>query len=624
MQRHNKLSLWDIFCLATGAMISSGLFVLPAIAYAHSGPSIILAYFFAGLLMIPTILSKSELLTAMPKTGGSYFVIERSFGPFMGIFGGLSSWFAIVLKCAFALVGIGTFLEYFLPPLSGTELYFLVKLVAASSCIFFVVVNFFSVHMSTRIQNALVGFLLLVCILYAALGVQGISLSHFRPFLAKPQGFLGLRSFLYVVGLIFVSYGGITKVASIAEEADNPSRNIPMGMFLSFFTVQIIYVTCVTVTIGRLSANELVSTFTPLTHAAFKIGGLGLGILLSLAALTAFITTANAGILTSSRIPFAMAKDALLPSLFSRVSKKFQTPYLSILFTGACMLGLILLLDLENLVKTASTLMIILYIFENLSVIIMRESQIINYRPSFRAPLYPWMQMAALCAYSFLIVRMGAVPLLISFSFVALSFIWFGLSARNIKRQSALMHLVERVTAKEFVDTTLEEELKEILHKRDNIIKDRFDRLIEGCSVLDIGERISRHKLFSLVAEILSLRLEVAEEKIISLLHEREESSTTVIERGLALPHIVVEGKGKFEIVMVRAREGIVFSENQELVHIIFVLAGSRDERNFHLRALMAIAQIVRESNFYKNWMRMKDKESLRMLVLSSTRKRDM
>jgi len=287
------------------------------------------------------------------------------------------------------------------------------------------------------------------------------------------------------------------------------------------------------------------------------------------------------------------------------------------------MLFLILFLDLQNLIKTASTLMIILFMFVNLSVIIMRESRVINYRPTFKAPFYPWVQVAALIAYAFLIFEMGKTPLIISFSFIGVSLLWFFFIARTIKRQSALMHIVERVTAKDFVDTSLEDELKEILHKRDNVIKDRFDHLIEKCPVLDLSGSINREDFFSVTSEILAARLNVDKDKIKRLLFEREEQSTTVIEPGLALPHIVVEGGSKFEILIVRAKEGIVFSSDKGPVHIAFVLAGSKDERNFHLRALMAIAQIVREHNFYKNWMRMRDEDSLRMLVLSSTRKRD-
>ena len=615
MKQKDKLNLWDIFCIATGAMISSGLFVLPAIAYKHSGPAVILAYFLAGLLMIPSMLSQAELLTAMPKAGGAYFFIERSLGPFLGIFGGFSSWFSISLKSAFALIGIGAFLEYFIP---GVD-YFQIKLVAACFCILFVIINLYSVRLSARLQNILVFFLLLACFLYILIGMININLENFSPFMSG-----GIKSFLSVVGLVFISYGGLTKVASIAEETKNPAKTIPLGMFLSFFTVQIIYVLCVTVTIGVLPQKELVSTLTPLTHGGLALGGLGFGVLLSLAALVAFITTANAGILSSSRIPLAMAKDDLLPLRFSFISKKHHTPYFSIIFTGLFMFFLILFLDLENLVKTASTLMLILFMFVNLSVIIMRESKIINYRPIFKSPFYPWIQICALIAYSFLIFEMGKTPLIMSFSFIGVSYAWFLFSARKLKRQSALMHLVGRITAKELVGVSLEDELKEILHKRDKVIKDRFDHLIEDCAVFDIEEKMDRDEFFAYVALELSTRLNLESNKIKRLLIRREEESHTVIDKGLAIPHIVVEGEGRFEIVLVRARRGIIFSQDEEPVHIIFVLAGSLDERNYHLRALMAIAQIVKEHNFYKNWMRMKDKELLRMLILSSTRKREL
>ena len=134
MNINPRLNLWDIFCIATGAMISSGLFILPVLVYKYSGPSIVIAYFLAGLLMIPSIISKSELLSAMPKAGGTYFYIERSFGPLLGIFGGLASWFSLSLKSAFALVGVGAFLKYLLPSLSNPQMYFFMKFVETVLC----------------------------------------------------------------------------------------------------------------------------------------------------------------------------------------------------------------------------------------------------------------------------------------------------------------------------------------------------------------------------------------------------------------------------------------------------------------------------------------------------------
>lgn len=613
MELKRQLNLWDVFCIATGAMISSGLFVLPALAYKYGGPAIVLSYFLAGFLIIPSILSKSELSSAMPKSGGTYFFIERSFGPFLGIFSGFASWFSVGLKSAFALVGIGVFLEFFVPNVS----YLQIKLLAAGCCVFFILVNLFSVKATTRLQNFLVLFLLLVCGVYIVICIPKMDFSHFLPFVNK-----GIKPIFSVAGIVFISYGGLTKVASIAEDIKNPSKTIPLGMFLSFFVVQVLYVCCVAVTIGLLSPVELTATLTPLTHAGVKAGNTFLGILVSLAALSAFVTTANAGILSSSRVPLAMAKDDLLPFKFSLVSRKFNTPYVSILVTGIFMVVLILSLNLENLVKTASTLMLILFIFENLAVIIMRESKIINYRPTFISPLYPWVQIFAIVAYFFLIFEMGKVPLLISAGFVLGSFLWYFFSARKLGRQSALLHIVERITDKQLVNNTLEEELKDILHKRDNIIKDRFDHLIEKCLIFDLDRGMPRNEFFSLIANAISLRVGMNEEIIKQLLAEREEQTTTVIEKGLAIPHIVIEGEAKFDIVIVRSKEGVIFSKQQDAVHVIFVLVGSKDERNFHLRVLMSIANIVREHNFYQQFMQARSEEQLRLLILSSTRKR--
>ena len=109
MKLHRKLGFWSVFCIASGAMISSGLFVLPGLIYREAGPAVVLSYALAGILVIPAMLSQAELCTAMPKSGGTYFFIERTMGALPGTFAGLANWFSIALKSAFALVGIGAF-----------------------------------------------------------------------------------------------------------------------------------------------------------------------------------------------------------------------------------------------------------------------------------------------------------------------------------------------------------------------------------------------------------------------------------------------------------------------------------------------------------------------------------
>jgi mannitol/fructose-specific phosphotransferase system IIA component (Ntr-type) len=234
------------------------------------------------------------------------------------------------------------------------------------------------------------------------------------------------------------------------------------------------------------------------------------------------------------------------------------------------------------------------------------------------------MHIFAIVAYSFLIIDMGKVPLLITAAFVVLSVLWYRLYvAKRVSRASAAMHIVERVTDRELKTVTLENELRDILIERDDIIEDRFDKLIKNCKIIDIRGRSFFDDVFRRVAKILETRLDISEYVLFEQFIHREEAGGTVVQPGLAIPHIVIEGQSKFDVVLVRAVDGIEFPEAPDPVKIMFVLAGTKDERNYHLRALMAIAQIVQEKNFEQRWLTARDTASIRNLILLSTRKRD-
>ncbi|RKY79442.1 hypothetical protein DRQ07_06395, partial [candidate division KSB1 bacterium] len=553
-----ELGLPGVFSIAAGAMISSGLFVLPGLAYAKSGPAMILAYLLASVLILPSLFAKAELATAMPKSGGTYFYIERSLGPVFGTFGGLANWFSLSLKSAFALVGIGAFAVMLKPDISIFE----IKMIAVFACIFFTVLNVVSVKVTGKVQVILVFVLISILVLYIGRGFISTHPDNYVPFMPN-----GLWSVVSTAGLVFVSFGGLTKIASVAEEVKNPSKNIPLGMMLAFFIVTFLYALSVGVTVGIVQGSELSGSLIPLSLGAEKLIGKAGSILLAVAAITAFITTANSGILTASRSPLAMSRDQLLPDIFSGLHKKFNTPYISILITSVFMVLVIVFLSIEDLVKTASTLMIILFTMVNLSVIIMRESKIQNYRPQFKVPLYPVTPILALTSYVFLLFEMGTVPLLSAALFFVIGWISYMLYSRpRVKRTSAIMHIVERITAKELKTKTLEEELKKIVIERDEIVEDRFDRIIKKCEVLDFDETMEIDTVFQKLSHVLSKRVSVDSKLLHSLFIVREKQSCTVIKPGLAIPHVIIPGNNQFDIVLVRSKKGIVFPGKDEPV----------------------------------------------------------
>ncbi|MFC1631905.1 amino acid permease [Candidatus Omnitrophota bacterium] len=608
------LGLLNVFCIASGAMISSGLFILPALAYAQAGPAVILSYLLAGALILPAIFAQAELATAMPKAGGVYFFIERSMGSSLGTIGGLSSWFSLSFKSAFALLGIGIFTTLINPGISE----FQIKLITVGCCLFFMFVNLLGVQYSGRFQTVLVLVLIGILLLYVLRGSVFIQVNRYAPFVPY-----GVTPVLATAGLVFVSFGGLTKVCCVAEEVRKPGRNIPLGMFIAFCVVMLLYAAVVFVTIGVLESQALASTLTPISLGAQQFMGNFGGILLAIAAMLAFITTANAGILTASRDALAMSRDCLLPKALQKIDSKTKAPRISIIVTTIFMITIILFLNLEDLIKTASTLMILLFLFVNLSLIVMRESKIQSYRPKFHAPGYPWLQILGILGYGFLIFEMGRVPLLLTGSFIGCSLVWYLAYARKrVDRQAALVHVLERITAKELVNPTLPDELKDIIIERDEIVEDRFDHLIKESLVLDLEGAVARDDFFQQVSQALSKKLGIEPQKLTALLIQREEESHTVIRPGLAIPHIVIEGKRKFSILLARVKPGVNFPGDPTPVHTVFLLIGTKDERNFHLRALAAIAQIAQDQDFQRKWLAARDSEELRDIILLAERER--
>jgi len=615
-----QLGLLDIFAVASGAMISSGLFVLPAIAFAKTGPSVILSYLLASILIVPSVLSQIELATAMPRAGGTYFFVERSLGSVWGLFGGLADWFSLAMKSAFAVVGMAVFADLLVETAFGVKLNeYHFKAIAVLCCLCFMALNILSVKQTGRFQVILVTILLFLLSLFVITGLNSIKPVRFEGFLDK-----GWLRVLATTGLVFVSFGGLNKVVNIAEEVKRPARNLPLGMLLACLIVTTLYVFVVAVTVGVVDKTELAASYTPISTAADKfMGGFGF-VIMAIAAVAAFVTTANAGILAASRSPLAMSRDRLLPAFFAHINERFKTPHVAIILTSGFMITAIIFLDIEMLAKTASTLLIILYILTNISVITMRESRIQSYRPKFKSPLYPYIHIAAIIVYAVLIIDMGKVPLLISASFICLSTAWFWLYvSRRVSRASAVMHVVERVTDRELKTVTLENELRDILLERDDIIEDRFDQLIKNCEILDIEGQIDAENIFREISTILAKRLDTSEYVLFEKFLHREAEGGTVVQPGFAIPHIAVEGEKKFDILLVRARDGINFPHAPNPVKIMFVLAGSKDERNYHLRALMAIAQIAQEKGFEQRWSSARDTSAIRNLILLSTRKRD-
>ena len=625
MKLKKELNSIEVFSIAAGSMISSGLFVLPAIAYRIAGPGIIISYFIAGILMLPALFSKMELATAMPKAGGTYFFSERILGTAAGVIDGIANWFSIGLKSAFALIGIGVFVSLLIPDITGMQ----IKLFAASACIVFTTLNLLSLKSSGKVQVVMVAFLLAILSGFVLVGYRAMDFEPFRQIAP-----IKWNNILLAAGMVFISYGGLTKIASMAEEVKNPHKTLVKSAFSAFIVVQSLYLLVVFIIIGVLPHEQLSVSLMPVTDSVVHFTANTLVariflIVITSGAILAFITTANAGIMAASRVPLSMARDDLLPAFISRLSPKRKNPVVSILLTSFFMLVAIFTFNLEKLAKVASLFMLMLFVMVNIALIVVRYSKISNYKPTFRSPFFPAIQISGIICYIVLIFSMGVFTISVAIIFIVLSFLWYLLYARRrVNRKSAFITMVENLTAPELIDDDkeLEAELLDILIERDEIVLDRFDKIIQQAKVLDFDELMTREDIFREISKVIANRWKLEPEKVEKKFRTREEEASTLVYPGVAvphaIPHVIVEGEKRFDIVLVRNRAGIIWNKEGEIVKTVFALVGSKDERNFHLRALMYIAQILQDPDFHDEWSHARNEKELRSVILLTKRKR--
>ncbi|MEN8040124.1 MAG: APC family permease, partial [Actinomycetota bacterium] len=413
-----SLGLYSVLTISIGAMIGSGIFVLPGLAFKIAGPSVVLAFFLAGLVVVPAALSKAEMATAMPEAGGTYLYIDRAMGPLMGTISGFGVWFSLVFKAAFALVGLSAYLEYFV---DHPE-----RPVAALLGLVLIAINLVGIKQTARFQVTLVTGVILVLIGFVALGSPAVDPTAFEPFTTH-----GMKGLMSAAAVVFVSYAGVTKVASIAGEVRNPGRNIPTGMLVSVGFMMLLYPAIVAVIVGTSPAGELIHTETPMTLSASHFLGTAGVAIVSGVAVIALVSMANAGIIASARYPFAMARNALAPPFLGVVGKRSGVPTAGILVTGAVLLTLVLLVPLIELAKLASAFQLLVFALVNLALIAFRESQLDWYKPEFRSPLYPVPQVFGIVAALALLTQMGIIPIIGAVAFVLAGVGWYRTFGRS-------------------------------------------------------------------------------------------------------------------------------------------------------------------------------------------------
>jgi amino acid transporter len=431
-QLERTIGLVGVIIISLSAMLGSGLFVLPSLAAEMMGPGIWLAYVLAAAVVLPGAISKSELASAMPTSGGDYIYIERTYGPLFGTIAGLGLWASFLLKAAFALIGLSA---YLLVITTFLEIEVDMRLVSLFVLLLVVVINILGVKKIKAIQAPIVGVsvLLLLLLSIKAIFTSGIDLElpASSAFETSPLTLAETAAF------VFVAYAGVTKVAAIAEEIKNPGKNLPSGMLISLITATLLYSAVAYMLMATLEGEWWVvdgqTVEDPIRVFAEHLGGTTVGLLAAVLAIFTMASMALAGVLAASRYIFAMARDNLLPQALENVNAKYETPHWPIIITGFMMALAIIYLPVNDVAKLASGFQIMIFIVVNSCVIVLR--QVKNgkdwYQPTYVSPLYPFVQIWGIIGGLILIIVMGEKAYIGAVAAIALGLIFYYLYGRK-------------------------------------------------------------------------------------------------------------------------------------------------------------------------------------------------
>jgi APA family basic amino acid/polyamine antiporter len=359
------LSLPSLTAFGIGSIIGTGIFVLTGTAAAdHAGPALVVSFLLAGFAAAFAALCYAELASMIPVAGSAYSYAYATLGELVAWFIGWN----LVLEYAFSVgtvaVGWSAYVVSLLgqfgihlpetliqPPFDRgpgdvgiVETHALfnlpaVLIVAVVACICYI-----GIRQSSAINFAIVVLKVAVVLVFVLLGAAFVSPANWHPFMPANTGdfgHFGWSGVLRATSIIFFAFIGFDTVSTCAQEANNPRRDVPLGILSSLAICSVLYVATAFVLTGMVSYTEL-GVAAPVALAIDRhaeLRWLGLPVKLgAIAGMTSVMLVMTVG---QARIFMAMAADGLLPAWFAGVHPRYRTPARSTVVTwiGATLIG---------------------------------------------------------------------------------------------------------------------------------------------------------------------------------------------------------------------------------------------------------------------------------------------
>ncbi len=417
------ISAFDLVMLGVGAIVGTGIFILPGtVAATHAGPAIIFSFIIAAIVCMFAGMCYAEFASAVPVTGSAYTYSYLVFGE---IVAWVAGW-ALVLEYGLAVSSVATgwsayfvsFLEGFgihipkalsgpFDPAGGTYL----NVPAVGIILILAFLLTLGVKESSKANAVMVFIKIGVILLFILTGMFYVKPENWQPFMP-----FGIGGVLSGAAIVFYAYLGFDAVSSAAEEVKNPQRDMPIGIIGSLGVCALLYVAVSLVLTGIAPYTEL-NVANPVSYAIQLVGQNWIAGIISLGAITGMMTVILVMLYGGTRLLYSFGRDGLLPKTMSDVNMKTRTPIKSTwIFTCfvALFAGLVPLTRLAEMVNMGTLLA---FLIVSIGVIFLRKNKDIPAR-GFKVPFYPALPVISFLLCLFLMTQLSA------FTWIACG-IWF-------------------------------------------------------------------------------------------------------------------------------------------------------------------------------------------------------
>lgn len=432
------LGPFSITLLGIGAIVGTGIFVLTGVAAAkYAGPGLILSFIVAGIVSGLAAICYAEFASTVPISGSAYTYSYATLGELIAwIIGwdlileyavgaaavsiGWSGYVVDLLKSAF---GIALPTAITASPFAGG----IINLPAFLIILLVTGLLILGTSESSKVNNVIVVIKLAVIVFFLVVGFGHINPANWTPFL--PFGAGGVFS---GAAIIFFAYIGFDQISTSAEEARNPARDLPIGIFLSLLICTILYILVTAVLTGVVRYTQL-NVASPVSHALILLGMNAAGSIISIGALCGLTTVLIVLLFGQSRIFFSMARDGLLPRFFSTIHPRFRTPYLSSLLVGLVVALVAGFTPIDVVAELTNIGTLAAFVLVSIAILILRRTQP-NLRRGFRVPLVPVIPILSIIGSVVLIVSLPLVTLVRFVVWLVIGLVIYFLYSRRSSR----------------------------------------------------------------------------------------------------------------------------------------------------------------------------------------------